>query len=694
MEKQTSTGVALFDTVLVANRGEIACRVIRTLRELGIRSVAVYSDADRGAKHVAEADVAVRIGPAPVQESYLNIAAIIEAAKQSGANAIHPGYGFLSENSEFARACERAGIVFVGPSTDALALMGDKIRSKAHVSKAGVPVIQGISSPGLSESELEEAAVTLGFPILIKPSAGGGGKGMEPVFERSQLADGLATARRVAKSAFGDDTLLLERLVTAPRHIEVQLLADTHGNVIHLAERECSLQRRHQKVIEEAPSSLLSAQTRARIGEAACTVARSVGYVGAGTVEFLVSDDAPDDFFFMEMNTRLQVEHPVTEMVTGIDLVAWQLRVAAGEQLSVVQQDVALHGHAVEARVYAEDPERGFLPSTGEILALREARGDGIRVDSALASGLVVSPHYDPMLAKVIAWGETRAEALTRLDRALADTVVLGVRTNLEYLRALITDPDVQAGRLETTLIERKLPELEFRHPDAKLLSVAARLLSHELGQGEAAVSQGPWQAARGWRTGGVREPRRYRFATDHTERVDAFVRGDTVAVLDHEHLVRIVSATGNSAQVELDGVTSSWNVARDGDTLWIGAEGFSWPLSVVSAEAELGEALAAIERENNPSSPEVRSPMPGTVVAVPVTSGSRVEVGETIITVEAMKMEHKLVAPVAGTVTLTARPGDVVKLDELLASIEPAEAEEVDGNEVDGHEIPEERTS
>ncbi len=674
LEREKYAGTALFDTVLVANRGEIACRVIRTLRELGIRSVAVYSDADRGAKHVAEADVAVRIGPAPVQESYLNIASIIEAAKASGASAIHPGYGFLSENSEFARACERAGIVFVGPGTDALALMGDKIRAKDHVSKAGVPVIQGISSPGLSDEELENAAVELGFPILIKPSAGGGGKGMEPVFDRLELADGLATARRVAKSAFGDDTLLLERLVTAPRHIEVQLLADTHGNVIHLAERECSLQRRHQKVIEEAPSSLLSEQTRSRIGEAACTVARSVGYVGAGTVEFLVSDDAPEEFFFMEMNTRLQVEHPVTEMVTGIDIVAWQLRIAAGEQLTITQNDVVLHGHAVEARLYAEDPESGFLPSTGEILALREATGEGIRVDSSLVEGLVVSPHYDPMLAKVIAWGETRAQALSRLDRALADTVILGVRTNLEYLRALITDPDVQAGRLETTMIERKLPDLEFRHPDAELLSVAARIMADESRQLTLSSTSEAWHSAQGWRTGGVREPSRFRFATSQTDREDARVDGDTVSVLGQARIVRSVVAAGHTVQVDIDGVSSRWNVARSADSLWVGQSGFSWPLVVVSRDVELKESLAAIDRENHPMSPEVRSPMPGTVVAVPVVSGDHVQAGATIITVEAMKMEHKLAAPVSGTVTLSARPGDLVKLNELLATIEPEE--------------------
>lgn len=678
------TTVAMFDTVLVANRGEIACRVIRTLRELGIRSVAVYSDADRGAKHVADADTAVRIGPAAPQASYLSIPVIIEAARATGAQAIHPGYGFLSENADFARACADAGIVFIGPGVEALGLMGDKIHAKAHVAKAGVPVIQGVTSLGadgtpLSEGDLEKAAIGLGFPILIKPSAGGGGKGMQPVLEAGELTEALATARRVAKAAFGDDTLLLERLVTSPRHIEVQLLADAHGNTIHLGERECSLQRRHQKVIEEAPSVLLSGQTRARIGEAACTVARSVGYVGAGTVEFLVSDDAPDEFFFMEMNTRLQVEHPVTELVTGIDLVAWQLHIAAGETLTIAQGDVTLTGHALEARVYAEDPERGFLPSTGTVLTLREATGDGVRVDSALRPGLVVPPDYDPMLAKVIAWGTTRDEALGRLDRALSETSVLGVRTNTEYLRALLADPDVRAGRLDTTLIERRLPDLAFRHPDAALLCAAALWVRSSGG------GSGPWHSATGWRTGGIRAPQRIVFATSPSDRVVVLVSGEAVTVGGVVHAVRRVSTsstgegvdTAGEVVVEVDGITTTWAIARDGDTLWLGQDGFSLPLRILTREGRLREALSAIERESGPASPELRSPMPGTVVSVSVQDGDTVEAGHTVLTVEAMKMEHKLVAPVAGVVSITAKPGDLVRLDQILARITARDQEE-----------------
>ncbi len=668
---------ALFSTVLVANRGEIACRIIRTLRELGIRSVAVYSDADRDAKHVALADEAVRIGPPPAQESYLDADAIIAAAQASGAQAIHPGYGFLSENADFAKKCQAAGIVFIGPGVAALGLMGDKIRAKQHVSKAGVPVIEGVSSPGLSNEQLEAAAIELGFPILVKPSAGGGGKGMVPVYAASELTEALATARRIASSAFGDDTLLLERLVTAPRHIEVQLLADTHGNVIHLGERECSLQRRHQKVIEEAPSPLLSPETRARIGEAACTVARSVDYVGAGTVEFLVSADAPDEFFFMEMNTRLQVEHPVTELVTGIDLVAWQLRVAAGEHLAIAQDDVRLVGHAIEARVYAEDPERGFLPSTGRVVALVEAAGEGVRVDSSLVAGLVVSPHYDPMLAKVIAWGSDRAQALHRLDGALAATTVLGVRTNLEYLRALLADADVRSGNLDTTLIERRLPGLAFRHPDDALLAVAALHLH------AAPKADGVWHARDGWRMGGVARANRYRFATSSTERTDVLVSGtagsgtalsaSTVTIAGAIHTaVWSVSSTVPyvTAIVEFDGFSSRWTIARDGNTLWLGQDGFSWPLGIVSRDAETAEMVAGIETAEKPRRPEVRSPMPGTVVTVSVVDGARVEPGDTILTVEAMKMEHKLTAPVAGIVSIAATPGELVKLDQLLASI------------------------
>ncbi|HEY1319076.1 MAG TPA: biotin carboxylase N-terminal domain-containing protein, partial [Streptosporangiaceae bacterium] len=391
----------MFDTVLIANRGEIAVRIIRTLRAMGIRSVAVYSDADAGARHVREADCAVRLGPAPAAESYLNAGRILAAAGQAGAQAVHPGYGFLSENASFARACAGAGLTFIGPPPEAIEAMGDKIAAKATVAAAGVPVVPGAGAPGLSDEDLARAVAGIGFPVLIKPSAGGGGKGMRLVSSVAELSAALEGARREALAAFGDGTLLAERYISRPRHIEIQVMADGHGNVIHLGERECSLQRRHQKIIEEAPSPLLDAGRRATMGAAAVEAARSVGYVGAGTVEFIVSGEAPEDFFFLEMNTRLQVEHPVTELVTGLDLVELQVRVAADEPLPLRQQDVSLTGHAVEARVYAEDPDRGFLPTGGTVLALREPLLPHVRVDSGLAEGTTVSSAYDPMLAKI-----------------------------------------------------------------------------------------------------------------------------------------------------------------------------------------------------------------------------------------------------------------------------------------------------
>ena len=507
--------------MLVANRGEIACRVIRTLRALGIRSVAVYSDADAGARHVREADLAVRIGPAAAAESYLKIEAIIQACRDTGAEAVHPGYGFLSENVDFARALEKAGITFIGPGVESLNVMGDKIRSKNHVTGYGVPVVPGIAEPGMTDAQLIGAAAAVGFPLLIKPSAGGGGKGMHIVERPEDLEATLATARRVAASAFGDDTLFLERLVLTPRHIEVQVLADNHGNVIHLGERECSLQRRHQKVIEEAPSPLLEslpdgAEIRARLGEAACQAARSVNYSGAGTVEFLVSDNAPDEFFFMEMNTRLQVEHPVTEMVTGVDLVEWQVRIAAGEELTVRQDDVVLTGHSVEARVYAEIPEKNFLPSTGRVVLLDEVPADSagrVRVDSALLEGLEISSSYDPMISKVIAWGEDRTAALDTLDEALAGYTALGIDTNVEYLRLLINDADVRAGRLDTGLIERKMPDFSFRHV-GDFEVVAAAVYAAAVDEHDAqAAGEGPWNRRDGWRIGAP-APRRISLGT------------------------------------------------------------------------------------------------------------------------------------------------------------------------------------
>jgi len=464
-----------FDTVLVANRGEIAVRVIRTLRALGIRSVAVYSDADAGARHVADADLAYRLGPAPARESYLSIDRMVAACRATGARAVHPGYGFLSENAAFAGALAEAGITFIGPPPNAIATMGDKITAKKTVAAFGVPVVPGVAAPGLTDAELIDAAAGIDYPILVKPSAGGGGKGMRVVERPEDLGPALISARREAAASFGDDTLFLERFVLRPRHIEVQVLADSHGNVVHLGERECSLQRRHQKVIEEAPSPLLDAATRARIGAAACDTARSVDYAGAGTVEFIVSAERPGDFFFMEMNTRLQVEHPVTELVTGLDLVEWQIRVAAGQRLPFTQEDIQLTGHAVEARVYAEDPGREFLPTGGRVLALIEPAGPGVRVDSGLRTGTVVGSDYDPMLSKVIVHAATREQAVAGLDRALAQTGVLGVQTNIAFLRRLLADEDVRRGHLDTSLLDRIAADYRpAAAPAAAFLAAAA----------------------------------------------------------------------------------------------------------------------------------------------------------------------------------------------------------------------------
>ncbi|MER7850038.1 biotin carboxylase N-terminal domain-containing protein [Kitasatospora sp. NPDC096077] len=467
----------MFDTVLVANRGEIALRVIRTLRRLGVRSVAMFSDADADAPHVREADVAVRLGPADrsdssAAETYLRTDQILAAARRTGAQAVHPGYGFLAENPGFARACADAGLVFIGPPPGAVELMGDKINAKEAVRTAGVPVVPGSQATAPTDEDLVAAADEIGYPVLLKPSAGGGGKGMRLVRDPAELPTEIAAARRVARTAFGDDTLLLERWVDRPRHIEVQVLADAHGTTVHLGERECSLQRRHQKLIEEAPSVLLNAETRAAMGAAAVRAAESCGYTGAGTVEFIVPGIDPDapasaaegvrDFFFMEMNTRLQVEHPVTELAVAVgpdaarlDLVEWQLRVASGEPLSFTQSDISFLGHAIEARICAEDPERDFLPTGGRILTLDEPRGEGIRVDSGVAPGTVVTSAYDPMLAKVIAYGPDRPTALRRLRAALADTRILGVTTNTGFLRRLLAHPEVVAGRLDTGLVEQ-----------------------------------------------------------------------------------------------------------------------------------------------------------------------------------------------------------------------------------------------
>jgi acetyl-CoA/propionyl-CoA carboxylase, biotin carboxylase, biotin carboxyl carrier protein len=658
-----------FDTVLVANRGEIAVRVIRTLRAMGIRSVAVYSDADGNARHATEADVAVGIGPAPARQSYLNIEAVVDAARRTGAQAIHPGYGFLSENADFAAVLEAAGIVFIGPPVKAIKTMGDKIAAKTTVSAFGVPVVPGIARPGLTDDELIAAAGDIGYPVLVKPSAGGGGKGMRVVHEASELSAALISARREAGAAFGDDTLFLERFVLNPRHIEVQVLADGFGNVVHLGERECSLQRRHQKVIEEAPSPLLDAPTRARIGAAACDTARSVDYTGAGTVEFIVSADRPDEFFFMEMNTRLQVEHPVTEMVTGVDLVELQVRVAAGEKLPIAQDDITMTGHAIEARVYAEDPANGFLPTGGDVLDLAEPLAPGVRVDSGLAKGTVVGSDYDPMLAKVIAHAADRPSALRALDRALADTAVLGVTTNVEFLRFLLGDPDVVAGRLDTGLLDRRTTDFAAVQPgDEELVAAAAYkwLLSWPVPAGNL------WEVPSGWRIG-QHAPTTVRLhageRTDHVY-LTGTPQAATAVVENGESRTLTASLVEDRLVITLDGLRTDYLVAATDRQIWLARAGRT---AVID---ELREAPVRPDDEHSGDA-ELVSPMPGSVVAVGIEDGGTVTAGAVVVAVEAMKMEHALTAPVDGVVELLVAVGDQVKVGQPLARITASERAE-----------------
>ncbi|MFE6780244.1 acetyl/propionyl/methylcrotonyl-CoA carboxylase subunit alpha [Streptomyces sp. NPDC057702] len=692
----------MFDTVLVANRGEIAVRVIRTLRELGVRSVAVYSDADADARHVREADTAVRIGPAAASESYLSVERLLEAAARSGAQAVHPGYGFLAENAAFARACADAGLIFIGPPAEAIELMGDKIRAKETVRAAGVPVVPGSSGSGLSDDQLIDAAREIGTPVLLKPSAGGGGKGMRLVRDETVLAEEIAAARREARGSFGDDTLLVERWVDQPRHIEIQVLADGHGNVVHLGERECSLQRRHQKIIEEAPSPFLDEATRSAMGQAAVQAARSCGYTGAGTVEFIVPgagdggrQAAPGDYFFMEMNTRLQVEHPVTELVTGLDLVEWQLRVAAGEPLPLTQEDITLSGHAVEARICAEtvrataDGERvDFLPSAGTVTALGEPAGEGVRVDSGLSAGSEVGTAYDPMLAKVIAYGPDRATALRRLRAALAETTVLGLDTNTGFLRRLLAHPDVVAGALDTGLVDREAAALTPTQVPPEVYGAAALLRQSALEP--AAPAAGTWtdpfSLPTGWRLGGPGAATAHPLRVPGHDPVGVRVRGRAhdaeVSVAEGPWVRARLVATRETAGaarvlVEWDGLTHAFaHAAGDGAAgSWLARDGDTWhvadhdPVEAALRGAGAGGGAGALT-----------APMPGTVTVVKAAVGDSVVAGQGLLVVEAMKMEHVIAAPHDGTVTeLDVTPGSTVAMDQVLAVVAPHEAAEPD---------------
>jgi acetyl-CoA/propionyl-CoA carboxylase biotin carboxyl carrier protein len=663
----------MFSTVLIANRGEIATRILATLRRLGIRSVVTYTDDDAGARHVREADTAVRV------TSYLSIDEVISAARQAGAEAVHPGYGFLAENPGLARSCAGNGLAFIGPPPEAIATMGDKIQAKRTATAAGVPVVPGSDEPGLTDEGLARAAADVGLgsgaAVLLKPSAGGGGKGMRLVRATAELAEAIASARREARAAFGDDTLLVERWIANPRHIEIQVLGDTHGHVIHLGERECSLQRRHQKIIEEAPSPLLLAASgsdkhiRAAMGASAVAAARAVGYVGAGTVEYIVSADRPDEYFFMEMNTRLQVEHPVTEMAVtissqaAVDLVELQLRLAAGEPLPFRQEDIAFGGHAIEARVYAEDPARGFLPTGGRVLLLEEPDLPFVRVDSSLSQGGAVGGGYDPMLAKVIAWGVDRPAALSRLDRALGSYTLLGVQTNLAFLRSLLADPDVQAGRLDTGLAERRGTGPAGTGPAGA--AAPAQVLAAAALEGTLALEvpdPGPWEIPDGWRLGGPAWTT-WRIA-GHDIRVRGLAQAAEVSIDGGDPVPATACRDDKGLIISYGGQRIRFSFAREDGTCWLGCDGHTWALETTQPLARQAAGPAA-------ATGAVRSPMPGTVQAIKAAVGDDVLPGQPLVVVEAMKMEHTVAAPLGGVVTeLPIRAGALVALDQVLAVI------------------------
>ncbi|MGN6452109.1 MAG: acetyl/propionyl/methylcrotonyl-CoA carboxylase subunit alpha [Steroidobacteraceae bacterium] len=643
----------MIKSLLVANRGEIACRIFRTAQRMNVRTVAVYSDADARARHVRAADTAVRIGPAPARASYLDVPALLEAARASGAQAIHPGYGFLAENAQFAEACSKAGLIFIGPPAAAIHAMGSKIVAKTRMRAAGVPVLPGYAGEQQELAHLEREARALGLPLIIKPAAGGGGKGMQIVRQNGELAPALAAARRLAESAFGDGALLLERYLPAPRHLEVQVFADTHGNFLHLGDRDCSIQRRHQKLIEEAPAPAVPAEVRERLRAAALVVARAVGYVSAGTVEFLYDGR---EFYFMEMNTRLQVEHTVTEAVTGLDLVEWQLRVAAGERLPLSQDQVRLEGHAIEARVCAEDPARGFLPSAGRLALLEWPRMDSVRVDAGFGSGDTVPDSYDSLLGKVIAWGGTRDEAAARLARALDETRSAGIATNERWLARILRAPVFLEVRHHIALLDQSLAD--FAGPGtvpAEALMLAGLALhtaaSAELSAGapaaEPARTASPWQLLDGF-TPNLVTPIAYSFSW----------RGQRSTVeLEYANGAPVAATiTGGTRATLTDSETTSETVAAR-----IGAQRLHARYLIVGAHVYLWLAEAQYDLLlDDPRTHEfsataavggLTTPLPGVVVSVPVTVGTKVSAGEVLMVIEAMKMEHTITAPHAGTV-------------------------------------------
>jgi 3-methylcrotonyl-CoA carboxylase alpha subunit len=666
----------MFRSVLIANRGEIACRIIRTARRMGIRTIAVYSDADSEALHVASADMGVRIGSAPARESYLSIERIIAAARESGAEAVHPGYGFLSENAEFAEACAAAGLTFIGPPPAAIRAMGSKSEAKAIMAKAGVPVVPGYHGAAQESGSLAKQAMKIGYPVLIKASAGGGGKGMRRVDSADGFLAALDAAKREALASFADDCVLIEKYLVRPRHVEMQIFADRHGSAVHLFERDCSLQRRHQKVIEEAPAPDLDSSLREAMGGAAVTAAQAIGYVGAGTVEFILDESGA--YYFMEMNTRLQVEHPVTEMITGLDLVEWQFRIAAGESLPLPQDQIAARGHAVEARLYAEDPDRDFLPTGGRLTLLElPEEPPALRVDTGVRAGDLIGIHYDPMIAKVIAWGADRRAAIGRLHSALSRCRVGGVVTNLNLLLAITEHHEFTTGAVDTGFIERQRDALITGDtPPDVALAVAALALLQERRESAAATARAstdpysPWHQVGGWRLNGeARSLLVFQGANDERHEVMVHFRGNDF-LLDISGTA-IAAAVARAEQgglaVRLNDRRFTAPVVREGDAVSVLVEGRWWRLRVLDPLAGAGH--------DGGGSGRLTAPMPGRIVAVTVQVGDLVARGTTLIALEAMKMEHAIAAPSDGVVkAIQYAVGDLVEDGAELIVFEAAE--------------------
>ncbi len=670
----------MFAKILIANRGEIACRVIRTARRLGIQTVAVYSDADAGAQHVRQADEAYRLGPAPATESYLRGDRILDLAKGSGAQAIHPGYGFLSENGDFAAACEAARVAFIGPPAAAIRAMGSKSAAKRIMGEAGVPLVPGYHGENQDPKHLRSQADRIGYPVLIKAALGGGGRGMR-IVERSQdFAAALTACKREATAAFGDDTVLLERYLARPRHIEIQIFADQHGHCVHLFERDCSVQRRHQKVLEEAPAPGMTAARRAAMGAAAVAAAQAIGYVGAGTVEFIAeaAGQSKGNFHFMEMNTRLQVEHPVTEMITGVDLVEWQLQVAAGAPLPKRQDELALDGHALEARIYAEDPAQGFLPATGRIVHLATpAASRHVRIDTGVAAGDQIAPYYDPLIAKLIVWDRDRADALRRMREALGEFQVVGPATNVAFLARVVRSKAFRTADLDTGLIERSRAELFAPLPPAsdEILAAAtlAELLRHEREARAQAAGSGdphsPWGEGDGWRLSAdnrhvlvFRDGEREAAVTVHYRKGGAF----EVELPHRRRTLTGALADSTTIQAELDGEALAATVVRHGATIDVFHRGERYTLAL--HDPWLAEVAGEVRAGG------LAAPMPGKVVAVLTQAGARVERGTPLLIMEAMKMEHAVNAPGAGTVReILYAVGDQVAEGAALIRFDPA---------------------